>query len=72
MLLHAMLDISEMEIMDARNAQIHAHHAPLPHNALDVSKPEINQLMVFATNVFIHVQIVLLMNNALLVYQVSM
>ncbi len=67
MLPHAMLDFSEMEAMAAKNAQILVHHVHQLLLVLLVSKPEINQLMVFAINAFIHVLNVLHMNNALLV-----
>jgi len=64
---HVMLDISEMEIMDVKHAQILVNHAALLLLAQLVLKQEINQLMVFVTVVFIHVQHALHMNNVLLV-----
>jgi hypothetical protein len=65
-LLHAMQDSSEMEIMVAKNAQILVLHAHLLLHVPPVFKPEINQSTVFVINVFIHVQIVHHMNNVLL------
>ena len=63
-LLHVIQDSSEMETMDAENAQTPAHHAHQPVPAHHVLKPEINQLAVFATTVFTHAQPVLHTNNA--------
>jgi len=63
--LHVNQTISEMEPMDAENAQTLVNHAHQPLPVPHVLNQEINQSTVFVTLVFTHVPTVLLMNNVL-------